>query len=306
VYGLDIPSGSFSITSVNGSTGTVTGKIFGGAALTGSINITNPRLFSFQLNGTTHQGYLFGWETGVMAGTAGSGAGFVATRFHFGTPQVSISSPQSGDTLYRTQTYTLNGLASGDNGSGFANQPLPCTWTSSDSGDNQFPINNNCTPTIKVRVGSPANITYTLSTTGYGNVSAQTSVSVNISNPPNSGPPIVSITEPVNASAASVGTTIILKATWVGGTAPYSGVRWAWQANKTGCTETNIATTFHPPIILGADPYWTWDTTGAEGVPNGCGFDNNGGALRFYVTDALNLTGWNFITFKLTYVPPPN
>lgn len=29
------------------------------------------------------------------------------------------------------------GQATGDNGSGFANQPLPCNWTSSDAGDNQ-------------------------------------------------------------------------------------------------------------------------------------------------------------------------
>lgn len=307
VYGLDIPSGLFSITAVNGSTGAVTGKVFGGGALTGTVNVSDPRLFSFQLNATTYQGYLFGWETGVMAGTAGSGSGFVATRSDFSTPQVSIQSPGSGDTLYRTQSYTLSGQAFGDNGSGFANQPLPCNWASSDAGDNQFPIKGNCTPTIKIRSGSPANVTFTLSATAYGGKSAQTSVAVSVQNPSNSSPPVVSITEPASGSAASVGTTVILKGSWVGGTAPYKNPRWTWQAtHKGGCAETDINAVYHPPINLGQDPYWSWDTTGAQNVANGCGFDNGGGAIRLYVTDDLNLTGSASIVFKLTHVPPPN
>ncbi|MER3480895.1 MAG: peptidase C1, partial [Meiothermus sp.] len=307
VYGLDIPSGSFSITAVNGSTGTVTGKVFGGGALTGTVNTANPRLFSFQLNGVTYQGYLFGHETGVMAGMAGSGSGFVATRSDFSPPQVSIQSPGSGDTLYRTQSYTLSGQAFGDNGSGFANQPLPCNWSSSDAGDNQFPILGNCTPTIKIRPGSPSSVTFTLSATAYGGKSAQTSVSVNTQNPSNSGPPVVSITEPASGSAASVGTTVILGGSWVGGTPPYKNPRWTWQAtHKGGCAEMDIPAVYHPPIYLGQDPYWTWDTTGAQTIANGCGFDNDGGAIRLYVTDDLNLTGSASIVFKLTYVPPPN
>jgi hypothetical protein len=307
VYGLPSPSGSFSITAVNGSTGTVTGKVFGGGALTGTVNTANPRLFSFQLNGVTYQGYLFSHETGVMAGTAGPGAGFVATRFDFAPPQVSILSPKAGDTLLRTQSYTLSGQATGDNGSGFANQPLPCTWSSSDSGDNQFPISNNCTPTVKIRSGSPANVTFTLSTVAYGGKSAQTSVTVNVQNPSNSSPPQVSITEPTSGSAAAVGSTVFLMGSWVGGTAPYKNVHWTWQAtNKTGCAETDIPTVYHPPINLGQDPYWSWDTTGAQNVANGCGFDNDGGTVKLYITDDLGLTGSASIVFKLTYVPPPN
>lgn len=100
-------------------------------------------------------------------------------------PQVSISSPKPSDTLLRTQSYTLSGQAFGDNGSGFANQPLPCNWTSSDAGDNQFPITGNCTPTIKIRSGSPASVTFTLAATAYGGKSAQTSVTVNVQTPAN-------------------------------------------------------------------------------------------------------------------------
>jgi hypothetical protein len=241
-----------------------------------------------------------------MAGTAGSGSGFVATRFDFSVPQVSIQSPKPGDTLYRTQSYTLSGQASGDNGSGFANQPLPCNWSSSDAGDNQFPITGNCTPTIKIRAGSPASVTFTLSATAYGGKSAQTSVSVNVQNPPNSGPPVVSILEPTSGSSANVGTTVFLRASWVGGTAPYSGARWTWQASKAGCLEGDIPTVFHPPIYQGQEPYWSWDTTGAQNVANGCGFDNDGGTVRFYVTDSLNYTGSASILFKLVDIPPPN
>lgn len=307
VYGLDIPSGLFSITAVNGSTGAVTGTVFGGGVLTGTVNVSDPRSFSFQLNGTTYQGYLFGHETGVMAGTAGSGAGFVATRFDFGTPQVSISSPKPGDTLLRTQSYTLSGQAFGDNGSGFANQPLPCNWTSSDAGDNQFPITGNCTPTIKIRSGSPASVTFTLAATAYGGKSAQTSVTVNVQTPSNSSPPQVSITAPANDGFDYVGNTVILMGSWVGGTAPYKNPRWTWQAtHKGGCAETDIPTVYHPPINQYQKPYWSWDTTGAQNVANGCGFDNDGGTIRLYVTDDLNLTGSASIVFKLTYVPPPN
>lgn len=307
VYGLDIPSGLFSITAVNGSSGAVTGKVFGGGTLTGTVNVSDPRLFSFQLNGTTYQGYLFGWETGVMAGTAGSGSGFVATRSDFSAPQVSIQSPGSGDTLYRTQSYTLSGQAFGDNGSGFANQPLPCNWTSSDAGDNQFPISGNCTPTIKIRPGSPPSLTFTLSATAYGGKSAQTSVTVSVQNPSNSSPPQVSITAPANGDFDYVGNTVLLMGSWVGGTPPYKNPRWTWQAtHKGGCGEMDIPAVYHPPINLGQDPYWTWDTTGAQSIANGCGFDNDGGTIRLYVSDDLNLTGSDFKTFKLTYVPPPN
>ncbi|MCL6528061.1 MAG: C1 family peptidase [Thermaceae bacterium] len=307
VYGLEVPTGNFSITAVNPNTGQVTGKVFGGGTLTGTVNTTNPRLFSFQLNGVTYQGYLFGHEAGVMAGTADPGTGFVATRSDFSTPLVSIQNPAPGDTLYRTQSYTLAGQATGDNGSGFANQPLPCTWTSSDAGDSQFPISGNCTPTIQIRPGSPSSVTFTLSTTAYGGKSAQTGVTVNVQNPPNSGPPVVSILEPVSGSAGSVGTSVFLRASWVGGTAPYNGVRWTWQAtHKAGCAETDIPAVYHPPIYQGQEPYWSWDTTGAQNVANGCGFDNDGGTIRFYVTDSLNLTGSASTLFKLTYVPPPN
>jgi hypothetical protein len=306
VYGLDIPSGSFSITSVNASTGAVTGKVFGGSALTGTINTANPQLFSFELNVVSYQGYLFSHETGVMAGTAGLASGFIATRSEFSAPQVNILSPGSGDTLYRTQSYTLSGQAIGDNGSGF-NVSLPCNWTSSDAGDNQFPITGNCTPTIKIRPGSPSSVTITLSATAYGGKSAQTSVTLNVQNPPNSGPPIVNITEPANGSLVTVGSLVTLKGSWVGGTPPYRNFRWTWQAtHKTGCAEIDINAKFYPPVILGQVPYWTWDTTGAQNIAQGCGFDNEGGTLRLYVTDDLNQTGSASIVFKLYYVPPPH
>lgn len=305
LYGPN-PQG-FAIISVNPQNGVVSGQGFFGENFSGTVNVNNPQEFSFQLAGKNHHGYLFGLETGVMAGTVGGTTGFIATRSDFGTPQVSILSPKPGDTLYRTQQVTLSGQAFGDNGSGLANQPLPCNWTSSDPGDSQFPLTDNCTPTVKIRPDSPASVTFTLSATGYGGGSAQSSVVVNVDNPPGSGPPVVSITAPASSDFANVGTTVILMGSWVGGAAPYKNLRWTWQAtHKSGCAETELPAVYHPPINLGQDPYWTWDTTGAQSVANGCGFDNDGGKLRFYVTDSLNYTGSASIVFKLTYVPPPN
>lgn len=304
IDGLDIMAGSFAITAVSPSTGQVSGTVFGGSPLVGTVNTSDPRRFSFQLNGQSYEGYLFSWETGVMAGRVGD-KGFIATRRDFSAPQVSIQSPQAGATLYRTQTYTLSGQARGDNGSGFI-VDLPCRWTSSDSGDTQFPIQGNCNPTITLRPGSPASVTFTLSATAQGGASAQTSVTVNVQNPPNSGPPSVSILAPASGSSASVGDTVLLGGRAVGGTPPYRNYRWTWQAGKTGCAEIDLSVRADPTMPIGGGQYWNWNTTGAQNIPGGCGFDNAGGTLRLYVTDDLSLTGSASIAFRLYYVPPPN
>ncbi len=304
IDGLDVTVGSFAITAVNPSTGQVSGTVFGGSPLVGTVNTSDPRRFSFQLFGQNYEGYMFGWETGVMAGRVGD-RGFIATRRDFSAPQVSIQSPQAGATLYRTQTYTLSGQARGDNGSGFI-VDLPCRWTSSDSGDTQFPIQGNCNPTITLRPGSPSSVTFTLSATAQGGASAQTSVTVNVQNPPNSGPPSVSIIEPASGSSASVGSTVLLGGRAVGGTPPYRNYRWTWQASKTGCAEIDLSVQTVPSVPSGGGQYWNWNTTGAQNIPGGCGFDNAGGTLRLYVTDDLGLTGSASIAFRLYYVPPPN
>lgn len=304
IDGLDTTAGSFAITAVNASTGQVSGTVFGGSPLVGTVSTSDPRRFSFQLNGQNYEGYLFSWETGVMAGRVGD-KGFIATRRDFSPPQVSIQSPQAGATLYRTQTYTLSGQARGDNGSGFI-VDLPCRWTSSDSEDTKFPIQGDCNPTITLRPGSPASVTFTLSATALGGASAQTSVTVNVQNPPNSGPPSVSILAPAYGSSASVGNTVLLGGKAVGGTPPYRNYRWTWQAGKTGCAEIDLSVKGVPSMPPGGGQYWDWNTTGAQNIPGGCGFDNDGGTLRLYVTDDLNLTGSASIAFRLYYVPPPH
>nr|WP_243455289.1 C1 family peptidase [Meiothermus sp. CFH 77666] len=304
IDGLDVTAGSFAITAVNPSTGQVSGTVFGGSPLVGTVSTSDPRRFSFQLFGQNYEGYMFGWETGVMAGRVGD-KGFIATRRDFSAPQVSIQSPQAGATLYRTQTYTLSGQARGDNGSGFI-VDLPCRWTSSDSGDTQFPIQGNCNPTITLRPGSPSSVTFTLSATAQGGASAQTSVTVNVQNPPNSGPPGVSIISPASGSSATVGETVLLGGQAVGGTPPYRNYRWTWQASKAGCTELDLSVRASPSQPVGGGQYWEWNTSGAQNIPGGCGFDNASGTLRLYVTDDLSLTGSASIAFRLYYVPPPN
>ena len=95
LYGQDI-SNSFSITAVEGSTGTITGTEFGGSPLSGTVSVINKRSITFQDQGQTYQGYIFSYETGLIAGIVSSGsatAGFVAMRSAFGKPQVSIISP---------------------------------------------------------------------------------------------------------------------------------------------------------------------------------------------------------------------
>ncbi|MDW8018250.1 MAG: C1 family peptidase [Thermus sp.] len=305
IDGLDVTAGSFSITAVNPSTGQVTGTVFGGDPLVGTVSPTQPRRFTFQLGGQSYEGYMLALDPGVMAGKVGSSKGFIATRRDFSAPQVSIQSPQSGATLYRTQTYTLSGQARGDNGSGFI-VDLPCRWASSDAGDTQFPLQGSCNPTFTLRPGSPASVTFTLSATAQGGASAQTSVTVNVQNPPNSGPPSVSIIEPASGSSASVGSTVTLGGRAVGGTPPYRNYRWSWQASKPGCAEIDISVRALPNQPIGGGQYWEWNTAGAQNIPNGCGFDNAGGTLRLYVTDDLNLTGSASIAFRLFYVPPPN
>ena len=173
VYGQDI-SNSFSITAVEGSTGTITGTEFGGSPLSGTVSVINKRSITFQDQGQTYQGYIFSYETGLIAGIVSSGsatAGFVAMRSAFGKPQVSIISPV--DQVSQGSVFQPVGQAKGNAGSGFLTD-LPCNWTIDST-----PLGSTaCTQPYSFSTNGVHTIQ--LSATAYGNATASTSINVNV------------------------------------------------------------------------------------------------------------------------------
>ena len=301
VYGKDI-SNSFSITAIDPNTGTITGTQFGGITLSGAVSVSNKRSISLQLQGQDYQGYLFGHEWGVMAGTVGSGntaGGFVAIRSDFGKPQVSIISPIN--QVYRSSQFQLAGRAIGDSGSGFL-VDLPCNWTI----DGSPLVSTACSQMYSFSTNGSHAIQ--LSATAYGNATATTSITVNVVDPPSL--PVVnsiSINGTVVIAAPNAaqqpdpyqtilqqGTTLAFIGTASGQAEPLQ-YRWTWQGTdsnyniQAGCPEIQIGT--------GGAPTWTptYDS-------NSC-IDYQYGLVTLYVTDANNETVSKPVHFR--FVSPP-
>lgn len=176
---------------------------------------------------------------------------------------------------------------------------LPCNWTSSDAGDNQFPISNNCKPTIKIRQGGTASVTFTLSATAYGNVSAQTSVTVYVNNP--SASPVPSILNP-KPGAISLNSVSDVFLNWniTGGTFPFFK-DWYWKSDDLQCTEIPVPIRYD--MVLN-QIFTFWEVSKMLNIPNGCGLST--GRLILRVTDTKHLTGEASVDLNLTYFIPPN
>ncbi|MCC6807789.1 MAG: C1 family peptidase [Deltaproteobacteria bacterium] len=299
VYGKDIPSGSFTVRAVASETGLVTGNEWGGGALVATVSRANPRSFHFQLQGQSYEGYLFGGETGVMAGTVGGGsASFVAVRRGFGKPQVSIISPFAN--ISRGSLFQLVGEARGDNGSGFI-VDLPCHWTI----DGNVLGSTACSQMSSF--ASNGAHTIQLSATDVGNATASTLLTVNVVDPP----PVPLVTtiaidgnlllagpeatqNPVYDPYLKMGTwgsmaTLNLIGTASGGAEPLQ-YRWTWHfTDKDGCPEIDVG--------FGGAPSWT------PVYDKGACIDYGHGDLSLHVTDANGQTASRSV--RVRFVAPP-
>ena len=146
-------------------------------------------------------------------------------------PNVWITKPLPGDTVYRGQAINLRGASSD------ADEPggrLPCgslRWTSSVSGD---PLpRNGC----DVSVAFASNGTRTLTLTGTDSDGGQgtATVTITVQEPPSDLPPTVTITSPSNAAIVSPDTSLSLSGT---ATDPEgaSPLVYEWFAHRTGDT----------------------------------------------------------------------
>jgi hypothetical protein len=211
-------------------------------------------------------------------------------------PLADIAQPTANQTVYRNKPFQLV-ADTGHPSNTFLK--LTCTWNI--PGVNPSP--KGCSSSVLLGSSVPkGSVTISLTVTDQYNGSTTRTVNVNVDELATLG---VSITDPINNSAATVGDYLFMRSVVVNGQTPVNKV-WTWKANKQGCAPQTL--TLEPPITvpIGNIPDGFWNTTGQQNMANGCGFDNIGGTLTVTVTDGNNQTASDSITFKLTYVPPPN
>ena len=203
-----------------------------------------------------------------------------------GAPSVKIITPKPNQQLTINLSVVLDGEGSDPNEIGFL---LPCSslnWTSDKDGF----LGTGCTPTVKFSTTGTRVITLTGKDSQQATATAK--VTINVVNPPVSGPPIVNILNPVNNQVFNKGDITALKFNFTdpGATigALYS-IKWTV---KVGASETIVVpkyngffNTFIPSDYL----------------PSSCGFTN--GELWVYVLDPEGLTGSSHVKISVNFGP---
>lgn len=120
---------------LSGSGALVARYALGGSeyAVTGNVDPADPRRISFQVSfpgGTKRfEGYMFSWETGIIAGFVNANAGFYAYREGKIPLRLTITSPRDGGTYSWRQTLAMSALVENAEGE------LSVRWSSDRDGN---------------------------------------------------------------------------------------------------------------------------------------------------------------------------
>jgi len=195
-------------------------------------------------------------------------------------PQVQITSPAEGASLYRTAAVTLRGRADDLNEPGGELACGALTWTSSVASD-PFPM-VGCE--VQATFATNGNRTLTLTGTDTLGATGSATVTVDVVDPPPNLPPSVQVTSPQDGTAPPVDEPLTLSGTAVdpeGG----SPLTYQWTV-KLG----NLA-----PIVVGTEATVEW--TPLDTYP----FDQEGTwtvEVRLNVTDPEGNVGTDFVTLE--------
>ncbi len=153
----------------------------------------------------------------------------------YATPPVAtIFSPAGGQTFYRNQPITFNGK--GSNAVTFAFGCNSLTWTV-----DRIPgwTMQGCQGTPSFNLTGPVKITLTVRDDSNPPLTGSASVTVNLTDPPPSSPPIVTITNPIDYSLWSTTTYQVAGAA----SDPQGGpVTYRWTVTPSGGSEVQIST----------------------------------------------------------------
>jgi hypothetical protein len=153
----------------------------------------------------------------------------------YATPPVAtIFSPATGQSFYRNQPITFNGK--GSNAVTFAFGCNSLTWTV-----DRIPgwTMQGCQGTPSFNLTGPVKITLTVRDDSNPPLTGSASVTVNLTDPPPSSPPVVTITNPIDYSLWSTTTYQVAGAV----SDPQGGpVTYRWTVTPSGGSEVQIST----------------------------------------------------------------
>jgi serine protease len=199
-------------------------------------------------------------------------------------PSVKITKPTPGEIIYHNVSRIFSGGGSDPDEPG---GQLPCvdlTWTSNQPGDQKL---TGCNPDFKfTTLGSR---TLTLTGTDPQGKSGQTTVAITVVDPPASGPPLVTITQPIDDSVF-----------WPSENAPIAGIAvgkgpfsYAWKMHiQGGYVPVNIK-----EATYGQEEVKWW--TPSDYLTKRCGDSSND--LWLYATDVNGLTGSDHVKVSVSY-----
>lgn len=200
-------------------------------------------------------------------------------------PDATIVSPSAGENLARDIPHVFEATVHDDN-EPLANLCSTATWTSSVRAD---PILTGCKPAATFSSNGSRTLTFTAidSIGGRGGTASDT-VTINVVDPPSTGPPVVTILAPANNDGLEAGTTVTLKGSAVDpdGELPLS---YQWIAKDY----------FGGKTVIGTGSQLSW--TPEDDVPFNCG----GGPIEIVleVTDPDLETGSDSIEVYIVYPP---
>jgi hypothetical protein len=212
-------------------------------------------------------------------------------------PGVTIEKPTQNQNLYKGVPYVFD--SSSWDMESFS--PLPCsslTWTSNNAGD-PFPV-TGCQPSVTFTTTGTRTITLT-GKDSQGATGTDT-VTINVVNPPASGPPLVTILNPKNGTGLAPDKVVTLKgkATDPDGKSPLS-YKWVLKKHPLGFLEggANEIVLVTGAMQSGAETTFKWKPS--DHVPFDCG----GNSVRIYLeaTDPDGQTGSTIIDVGVDYPP---
>jgi hypothetical protein len=207
-------------------------------------------------------------------------------------PIVSISQPQANAKVYKGIPYVVRGTA--EDPTDFLPAPMDCKknlqWTSSKAVDPPFPY-ADCDKLLSFQSSGPR--TLTLTATDSQNQSGSAAVSIQVADPPTSGPPLVVIENPLNGYRLDPQALLSLKGfAFDPEGKPFASYDWTlrYKTNNGWSAKKSLGTSLTPPA---------WKPS--ADVPFNCG--GRQAEICFAAKDQDSNTGTACTTVQVGFAP---